>query len=53
MKTGLGSRFNNFTELTASRLLLKCAVQKNVRKMQVYGDSSLVINCINVTGQSF
>jgi ribonuclease HI len=42
---------NNFAELMALRLLLKVAMEKNIRPIQVYGDSKLVIKWMNGTDQ--
>ena len=45
-KAGLGEGSNNFTELYALKLLLTLALDKQVSRIQVYGDSLLVINWI-------
>ena len=45
-KAGLGGGSNNFAELYALKLLLTLALDKQVSSIQVYGDSLLIINCI-------
>ena len=43
-KAGLGSGSNNFTELLGLKLLLSLSLDKNLKKLQIFGDSQLVIN---------
>jgi ribonuclease HI len=43
-KVGLGTGMNISVELFALRSLLKLAIEKGIDKMQVFGDSLLVIN---------
>ena len=43
-KAGLGEGPNNFAELYALKLLITLALDKQVSRIQVYGDSLLVIN---------
>ena len=45
-KAGLGVGTNNYAELYALKLLLRLALDKQVSKIQVFGDSLLVINWI-------
>jgi ribonuclease HI len=44
LKMGMGSETNNFTELMALKLLLLFAREKEVKSLQIVGDSMLVIN---------
>eukprot|EP00253_Pinus_taeda_P036521 PITA_36521 len=44
---GLGSRTNNFAELSALRLLLCWLIQRNIFTIQIFGDSLNVINWVN------
>ena len=44
---GLDFRTNNHTELMALKLLLCFAIERNCKKLQVFGDSLVVINWIN------
>lgn len=44
IKEGLGLGSNNFAEFQVLKLLLKCAKDWNISRLQVYGDSLLVIN---------
>ena len=44
---GLGSGTNNYAELMALKLLLCFAIERNCKKIQVFGDSFVVINWIN------
>ena len=44
---GLGSGSNNYAELMALKLLLCFAIEINCKKLQVFGDSLVVINWIN------
>ena len=46
---GLGSGTNNFAELMTLKLLLCFAIERNCKKLQVFGDSMVVINWINKT----
>ena len=43
-KVGLGSSSNNFAELLSLKLLLSLSLDKNLKKLQIFGDSQLVIN---------
>ena len=43
-KVGLGVGTNNFAELCALKLLLSLAQVKHINKIQIFGDSQLVIN---------
>lgn len=43
-KAGLGSGTNNFTEISALRLLLITALEWGVHSLQVFGDSKIVID---------
>eukprot|EP00253_Pinus_taeda_P011302 PITA_11302 len=44
---GLGMGSNNFAELMALRLLMCWSLQKNISRIQIYGDSMNVINWVN------
>ena len=44
---GLGTRTNNFAELCALKLLLTLARRNQLAKIQIFGDSQLVINWAN------
>ena len=46
---GLGSGTNNYAELMTLKLLLCFAIERNFKKLQVFGDSMVVINWINKT----
>ena len=46
-KAGLGNGSNNYTELLSLKLLLKLALDNQISKLQVFGDSQLVINWVN------
>jgi ribonuclease HI len=46
---GLGECSNNYVDFMALRLPQKCALENNVRHIQICGDSTLVINWINGT----
>ena len=43
-KAGLGLGTNNYAELCALKLLLRLTRKHNLNKIQVFGDSQLVIN---------
>ena len=43
-KAGLGSGSNNFAELLGLKLLLSLSLDNNLKKLQIFGDSQLVIN---------
>ena len=43
-KAGLGLGTNNYAELCALKLLLRLTRKNNLDKIQVFGDSQLVIN---------
>ena len=43
-KAGLGMRTNNFAEVCALKLLLTLARENSLDKIQIFGDSQLVIN---------
>ena len=40
----MGSGSNNFAELLRLKLLLSLSLDKNLKKLQIFGDSQLVIN---------
>eukprot|EP00253_Pinus_taeda_P024113 PITA_24113 len=44
---GLGMGSNNYAELTALRFLMCWSLQKNIFRIQIYGDSLNVINWVN------
>ena len=46
-KAGIGEGTNNFMELSAIRLLIRLAVEKQVKNMHVLGDSQIIIKWIN------
>ena len=46
-KVGLGIGSNNFAEICALKLLLTLARERNIVKLQLFGDSQLVINWAN------
>ena len=46
-KDGLGNGTNNYAELLGLKLLLKLALENHIIKLQVFGDSHLVINWVN------
>ena len=43
-KAGLGVGTNNFAELFALKLLISLALKKQIKHIQIFGDSMLVIN---------
>ena len=43
-KAGLGSGTNNFAELLGLKLLLTLSLDNNIKKVQIFGDSQLVLN---------
>ena len=43
----LGNGSNNYVEFISLRHLLQFALKKQCRNMQVYGDSKIIINCLN------
>ena len=43
-KAGLGVDTNNFVELLGLKLLLTLALDKHLSKLQIFGESQLVIN---------
>jgi ribonuclease HI len=45
----LGEATNNMSELMALNLLLLLAKEKNISHLNIYGDSSFVVNIINGT----
>ena len=47
LKWGLGTRTNNKLELLALYMLLIFAHEKGLRRLQIFGDSMIVINWIN------
>ena len=49
MSMRLGSGTNNYVELMTLKLLLCFAIERNCKKVQVFGDSMVVINWINKT----
>ena len=46
---GLGARTNNYAELMTLKLLLCFAIERNCIKLQVFGDSMVIINWLNKT----
>ena len=46
---GLGAGTNNYAELMTLKLLLCYAIERSCRQLQVFGDSMVVINWINIT----
>ena len=46
---GLGVETNNYAELLNLKLLLCYAIERNCKKLQVFGDSMVVINWLNET----
>ena len=44
---GLGNCTNNFAELMALKLLLCYAIERGCKRLQIFGDSMIVINWIN------
>ena len=46
---GLGAGTNNYAELMTLKLLLCFAIERNYKKLQVFGDSMVVINWLNKT----
>jgi ribonuclease HI len=50
-KAGLGPESNDYAEFQALKLLLKGALDRNVKHIQIFDDSSLVINWMNGSGQ--
>jgi ribonuclease HI len=42
---GINEGTNNWVELTTLAALLKLAIERNVRSLQVFGDSKLQSNC--------
>ena len=47
-KAGLGEGTNNFAELYALKLLISLSLKKQIKHIQIFGDSMLVINWISV-----
>ena len=47
IKMGLGTGTNNYIELVALKLLLCFALERNSRKIQIFGDSLVILNWIN------
>ena len=45
-KVGLGEGTNNFAKLYALKLLISLSLKKQVKHIQIFGDSMLVINWI-------
>ena len=46
---GLGTRSNNYAELLALKLLLCFAIEKNCKRIQIFGDSLAILNWIDKT----
>ena len=44
---GLGTGTNNYAELMALKLLLCFAIERGCKRIQIFGDSLIVINWIN------
>ena len=44
---GLGTGTNNYAELMALKLLLCFALERNCRKIHIFGDSLVILNWIN------
>jgi len=44
---GLGHATNNFNEFMALKLTLQLDLEKGITNMNVYGDSMLIIRCMN------
>ena len=44
---GLGDGANNFVELMALKLLLFFALEKDSRRIQIFGDSLVILNWVN------
>ena len=49
MSMGLGSGTNNYVELMTLKLLLCFAIERNCKKIQIFGDSMVFIKWINKT----
>jgi len=49
LRAGLGLGSNNYSELMALKLLLIFAVEKNIKQLQIFGDSMIIINWANKT----
>ena len=49
LSLGLGAGTNNYVELMMLKLLLCFAIERNCKKVQVFGDSMVVIKWINKT----
>jgi ribonuclease HI len=47
--TSLGEASNNFIEFMAIKLLILLAKERGISHLNIYGDSMLVINCVNGT----
>jgi len=43
-KMGLGMGSNNYVELMALKDMMKCALERDLSHIQIFGDSSMVIN---------
>ena len=43
-RVGLGMGTNNFAEVMALKLLVHFAVEKDIKRIQIYGDSLIIIN---------
>jgi ribonuclease HI len=43
----LGEATNNFSEFMAINLLILLAKEKGISQLTIYGDSLLVVNCMN------
>ena len=46
-RAGLGEGSNNFAEVMALKLILLLAVEKNIKRINIMGDSQLIINWAN------
>ena len=46
-KAGLGSGSNNFAELLGLKILLTLSLENNLKKLQIFHDSQLVINSVS------
>ena len=47
IQMGIGAGTNNYAELMALKLLLHFALEQGCKKLQIFGDSLIIINWVN------
>jgi len=50
-RAGLGAGSNNYAELMALKLILLLAVEKNIKRINIMGDSRIIINWANKSSE--